>query len=55
MKICEKIRIQNYFFYKMEWIKNENILVALFNKALYIYKIIFNGLDDDFLKNFNKI
>ena len=37
----------------MEWIKNENILVTLFNNALYIYKIIFNGLDDDFLKNFN--
>ena len=59
----------------MEWIKNENILVTLFNNALYIYKItninnfkynilkgtnlenylsiIFDGLDDDFLKNFN--
>ena len=75
VKISEKIRFQNYFFYKMEWIKNENILVTLFNKALYIYKItdinnfkynilkgtnlenylsiIFDGLDDDFLKNFN--
>ena len=26
VKICKKIRFQNYFFYKMEWIENENIL-----------------------------